>query len=66
MILPVRRGGLGRQQRKYPFTRRKKEYLAKKGRRQDLDPPFAPLLLCAFARKKSAAADPQRRGDAKI
>lgn len=36
MILPVRRGGLDNQQRKYPFARRKK-YLAKKRSRKDQD-----------------------------
>jgi hypothetical protein len=72
MILPVRRGGLDRQQRKYPFAplrEEKKESLAKKRRRKDQDPfaaclpqaGFAPLRLCA--KKKECLAKKGSRKD---
>ena len=60
MILPVRRGGLDRQQKKYPFARRKKRMSRKEG-----EPPRKkeiPLRLCYSAplrEQKSAAADPK-------
>ena len=60
MILPVRRGGLDRQQKKYPFARRKKRMSRKEGespRKKEI-----PLRLSYFAplrEQKSAAADPK-------
>ena len=60
MILPVRRGGLDRQQKKYPFARRKKRMSRKEGespRKKEI-----PLRLCSSAplrEEKSAAADPK-------
>lgn len=64
MILPVRRGGLDNQQRKYPFARRKK-YLAKKRSRKDQD------LFAAWREEKKECLPAmlrdrqQRRGVAK-
>jgi hypothetical protein len=58
MILPVRRGGLDRQQRKYPFARRKK-YLAKKGSRQGRKKSlcaFPTLRLCVNKKRRPSKA----------
>ena len=49
MILPVRRGGRDRQQKKYPFARRKKNISQRRGVAKEERNPFAALLLCAFA-----------------
>ena len=53
MILPVRRGGLGRQQKKYPFPRRKKRMSRKEGESPRLRPPLCASLALRLCVKKN-------------
>ena len=70
MILPVRRGGLDRQQRKYPVAQRKK-ITRKEEKTQRLRPlcGFASRRLCVNKKEYLPAMlrdRQQRREDAKI
>ena len=53
MILPVRRGGLDRQQKKYPFARRKKKNVSQRMGAAKIKPPLCGLptagRLCSSA-----------------
>ena len=63
MILPVRRGGLDRQQRKYPFAQRKK-MSRKEGEPQRLSPPLCGLAPLREINKKTLANKVACRGRA--